>query len=117
VSNETFEVGDLLDQRRSTNRWPIVLEVQYKVLSGKQKEKQAGSGQTLNISGKGVLFTTKSPLIEGQLVELTVSWPARLNGVLPLKLVAQGRVVRIEENRAAINIKRYEFKTCGSSGF
>ena len=91
-------------------------EVRYSVLGGKHRVKQIGSGKTLNMSGRGVLFTTESTLVEGELVELAVSWPALLNGVLPLKLVAQGRLVRIEEKRAAIVIEKYEFKTCGSSG-
>jgi hypothetical protein len=63
-----------------------------------------------------VLFTTESPLEQGERVELAVSWPALLDDVLPLKLVAQGRLVRIGENQAAIAIDRYEFKTLGSSG-
>lgn len=91
-------------------------DVRYKVLGGRQRVKQRGAGQTLNISGGGVLFTTESNLVAGELIELSVSWPALLNGVLPLKLVAQGRLVRIEEKRAAITIEKYEFKTCGSSG-
>jgi hypothetical protein len=93
-----------------------VREVRYKVLRGRQRTKQIGSGKTLNISGKGVLFTTESTLIQGEFIELAVSWPARLNGVLPLKLVAHGLVVRTEDKQAAITIERYEFKTCGSSG-
>jgi hypothetical protein len=95
---------------------PIMREVRYSVLGGKHTVKQVGAGKTLNMSGRGVLFTTESTLVEGELVELAVSWPALLNGVLPLKLVAQGRLVRIEEKRAAIVIEKYEFKTCGSSG-
>ena len=90
-------------------------EVRYKVLGGKQRVKRLGSGKTLNMSGKGVLFTTESTLAQGELVELAVSWPALLNGVLPLKLVAHGLVVRTEDKQAAITIERYEFKTCGSS--
>ena len=50
-------------------------DVRYKVLGG---AKQFGSGKTLNISGKGVLFTTESTLVEGQVIELAVSWPALL---------------------------------------
>ena len=91
-------------------------DVRYKVLGGRERVKHLGSGKTLNMSAKGVLFTTESALVEGQVIELAVSWPALLNGVLPLKLVAQGLVVRIEDKRAAITIERYEFKTCGSSG-
>ena len=91
-------------------------EVHYKVLATPQKVTQVGSGTTLNMSGKGVLFTTESSLIKGEQVELAVSWPALLNGVVPLKLVVQGCLVRIEEKQAAIAIERYEFKTCRSSG-
>ena len=87
-------------------------EVRYKVLGATQ----AGSGRTLNMSGKGVLFTTESILVEGKSVELAVSWPALLNGVIPLKLVVQGRLVRTEDKQAAIAIERYEFRTCGSAG-
>jgi hypothetical protein len=68
------------------------------------------------MSSAGVLFTTESTLEEGQLVELEVSWPALLNDVLPLKLVAHGRLIRIEERRAVIAIEKYEFKTRGASG-
>jgi hypothetical protein len=95
---------------------PIMREVHYRVLATPQKVTQVGSGTTLNMSGKGVLFTTESILIKGELVELAVSWPALLNGVVPLKLVVQGCLVRIEEKQAAIAIERYEFKTCRSSG-
>ena len=45
------------------------------------------------------------------MVELSVSWPAMLDGVCPLQFVATGRVVRSEAQRAAVRIERYEFKT------
>jgi hypothetical protein len=45
------------------------------------------------------------------LVELSVNWPARLDGVCLLQFVATGRVVRSEAERAAVHIERYEFKT------
>lgn len=88
--------------------------MRYKVLGGKKSVKQVGSGKTVNISSGGVLFTTETPLPEGERVELAVSWPAQLNDQLPLKLVAMGRLVRSEETQAAISIERYEFKTRGS---
>jgi hypothetical protein len=34
-----------------------------------------------------------------------------------LKLVARGRVARLEQGRAAIEIQQYEFRTQGSKGF
>ena len=116
VANKALRHSERSDDRRSSNRMPITREVRYRVLGGKQRVKQAGCGKTLNMSSRGVLFTTESTLTEGEQIELAVSWPALLNGVLPLKLVAQGRLVRIEEKQAAIAIEKYEFKTCGSSG-
>jgi hypothetical protein len=75
-----------------------------------------GIGKVLNMSGTGLLFSTETTLTVGELVELTVSWPALLNEVTPLKLVAVGPVVRSEEKQAAIVIKKYEFRTRGSAG-
>jgi hypothetical protein len=74
-----------------------------------------GYGTTLNIGSGGVLFTTEERLPIGRTVELSVNWPARLDGICPLQFVAIGRVVRSEEDRAAVRIDRYEFKTRSSS--
>jgi hypothetical protein len=46
-------------------------------------------------------------------VEVSVDWPAQLNGVCPLKFVAMGRVVRSDPHQAAVRIERYQFKTRG----
>jgi len=72
---------------------------------------------TLNIGSGGILFTTEDKLPLGRTVELSVSWPARLDGTCPLQFVATGRVVRSEDDRAAVRIERYEFKTRGLNGF
>jgi hypothetical protein len=70
-----------------------------------------GEGKTLNISSAGALFTTQTALPEKQVVELAVSWPARLNGLLPLNLVIRGRVIRSHQTQAAVRIEQYDFKT------
>src|ERR1700730_3106663 len=116
MSNRIQRRAESADDRRISNRMPIEREVRYKVLGGKKTVKQAGLGKTLNMSSGGVLFTTETPLPQGERVELAVSWPAQLNDVLPLKLVAMGRLVRTAEFEAAISVERYEFKTRGSNG-
>jgi hypothetical protein len=63
----------------------------------------------------GILFTTEEKLPLGRAVELSVDWPARLDGTCPLQFVATGRVVRSEERQAAVRIDRYEFKTRSTS--
>jgi len=106
----------LAGDRRASDRLAIGQEVRYKVLAKDKRESKTGVGKVLNMSSSGVLFSTETTLREGERVELTVSWPARLNEVTPLKLVAVGRVVRSEEKQAAIVIEKYDFKTRGSTG-
>ena len=96
-------------ERRGTSRFPLREEVRYKMLHGKVVT--TGAGKTLNIGSGGVLFTTEQRLPIGRLIELSVNWPARLDGTCPLKFVATGRVIRAEEDRAAVRIERYEFRT------
>src|SRR5258705_1316153 len=115
MSNRILRRAEVSHDRRASNRLPIERDVRYKVLGGKKTVKQVGMGKTLNMSSGGVLFTTESALPEGERVELAVSWPAQLNDVLPLKLVAMGRLVRTDDNSAAISIERYEFKHRGSN--
>jgi hypothetical protein len=96
--------------RRHSDRFPIVRDVRFRVLN-KRGGEETGDGKTLNISSSGVLFTSEQLLLPGRRLELSISWPVALNDVVPLKLVARGRVVRFEEGQAAIEIQQYEFRT------
>jgi hypothetical protein len=102
------------DDRRRSERFPIKLEARYKIIG---RPNISGIGKTINMSGRGVLFTTEYVLAERQSIELAVCWPAKLNDTIPLQLVALGHVVRAEETQAAITIEQYEFKTCSSELF
>lgn len=99
-------------ERRGTSRFPLREEVRYRVLHSRGSQ-VSGIGRTLNIGSGGILFTTEEELPIGRMVELSVNWPARLDGTCPLKFVATGRVVRAEHHQAAVKIERYEFRTRG----
>jgi hypothetical protein len=114
VLDMTSKIGSGGD-RRGTSRYPVREEVKYRIIQAKNSN-TVGTGTTLNIGSGGILFTTEEKLPMGRMVELAVNWPARLGGTCPLKFVATGRVVRSEENMAAVRIERYEFKTRGASG-
>ncbi len=101
------------NNRRRTSRFPIVREIRYRVAT-RDNLFEAGVGATVNISSNGVLFTTEQALLPGRRVELAISWPAELNRNTALKLVAKGRVVRIEDGRAAAEIQNFEFRTMGA---
>jgi hypothetical protein len=103
-------------ERRQADRFPIEREVRYKILN-KRSSAEEGTGKTINISSTGVLFTTDQILVPGKRLELSISWPAQLDNKCQLKLVARGRVARLEQGRAAIEIQQYEFRTQGSRSF
>lgn len=103
-------------ERRGASRFPIERALRVRVLSRKG-DVGPGRGQTVNMSSTGVLFTADCELTPGRRVELSISWPAQLNDSCPLKLVARGRVVRVEGAKVAIEIQQYEFRTAGSNGF
>ena len=101
-----------VDQRLN-RRYPITLEVEYKLLC-KGRVERLGLGKTLNVSSGGVLFEAKDSLPAGSSVELMMQWPFLLEGVCPLKLVIHGSVVRSDNKGVAIRTKHHEFRTAGS---
>jgi hypothetical protein len=101
------------DDRRGKRRFRIDQEVRYRLLYG-QRLAETGVGRTLNMSSSGVSITTQTVLTAGLPVELSISWPALLNDVCPMKLMIYGCVVRSTEKMTAVNIERYEFRTQGS---
>jgi hypothetical protein len=96
--------------RRTNARFPCRLAVSYQALEHPFLSGVATS-ETLNISSKGVLFATDEALQPGQLLQVSVDWPARLENQVPLKLVAEGRIVRNLNGQAAMRIDKYEFRT------
>ncbi len=71
--------------------------------------------ESLNISSKGLLFTTTETFQPGQVVEAFIDWPVLLDNCTRLRLVVEGPVVWKEGDEAAMRIDRYQFKTCGAA--
>lgn len=105
-----WSLNDLLLERRSRQRFPLALAVEYRLLG---KGRRRGSGKTRNISSSGVLLeVTDRQSLSGS-IELTVSWPCLLDDECALKLVVKGRVVRSEGSDIAIQSIQHEFRTAG----
>jgi DNA-binding NarL/FixJ family response regulator len=102
--------GNKEAERRNNARFDCHLAVSYQTLE-KPIISGQGESETLNISSKGVLFRASEALEPGQLVQVSVDWPARLENQIPLKLVAEGRIVRNVKGVAAMTIEKYEFRT------
>jgi hypothetical protein len=105
---------DKRTDQRARDRYPISLELQYKLLRGGRVE-QVGTGITLNISSGGVLFETDDRLPQRGLVEVAMQWPYLLQGVCGLKLVMRGHIVRSGGNlrETALRAEFREFRTAG----
>lgn len=99
--------------QRDHRRYPITLEIEYKLLS-KGRVERVGAGKTLNISSGGVLFEARDVLPAGSPIEVLMNWPFLLEGVCPLKLVIQGRVVRCDNRLVAVRCDHHEFRTAGA---
>ena len=105
-----MNIDEANTDRRGATRFPLVRDVRYTIRSRKSIE-ETGLGSTINMSSNGILFSTDRPLSPGMRLEIAISWPAELDGKIPLQLVARGRVARSTTGAAALEIQQCEFRT------
>ena len=110
MADKDAKIGPAVE-RRAAIRFAIEQEVIYRILDHRAAVPESGAGRTLDISSGGVRFETVQRLRSGKRVEISVNWPAQLEGGCPLKFVAVGRVVRADDTHAAMHIEQYEFRT------
>jgi hypothetical protein len=108
------QVPDYNDKRRK-KRFAIEREIHYRAITGQQVS-ATGIGKTINISSRGVCFSSSRRLAMGQSIELSVNWPVLLRDSCPMKLMIQGSVIRSSDGETVLAIERYEFRTQGSHG-
>ena len=108
----TVQLGGTPEDRRVGHRFPIEADLCYLLLNGKTIV-AAGHGRSLNISSSGVLFESMHSLRPGQQIELSIAWPARIDGIVRMQLRASGQIVREQDNCTGVRILHYEFRTGG----
>jgi hypothetical protein len=59
----------------------------------------------------GIAFTAERQLTPGTFVELSVSWPALLADICPMRLIIFGRILRCTGFKTVCSIDKYEFRT------
>ena len=96
--------------RRARRRFAIGREIRYRVMEN-ERAVATGTGNTIDISSRGVSFATGRRLATGAFAELSISWPAALDNDLPLRLIVYGRIMRSDEDKTVSSIERYEFRT------
>jgi hypothetical protein len=72
---------------------------------------ETGSGRTIDLSSSGLSFPADRSLETGQKLDVSIDWPALLDGGVKLQLIVSGVVVRTAGTATALQIRRHEFKT------
>jgi len=101
---------DIAD-RRTTQRFSLRLAVKCRRIEPRFLLDRIILGESLNISSKGLLFAATEAFLPGQVVEAFIDWPMLLDDRIRLTLVVEGVVVRTGDDRAAMRIEKYEFRT------
>jgi PilZ domain-containing protein len=106
------EPDQIAGDRREDRRYPIELELKYKLIRRK-KVLETGIGRTIDLSSGGVYFQAEHPLPSGLNVELSIDWPVLLHNIAPMRLLVAGRIVRSDRVRIAVRSVQHEFRTKG----
>jgi hypothetical protein len=100
--------------RRAARRYPIALQLQYRLIS-KGQIQRLGFGRTINISSHGVLFEVDDVVPTGGEMKLALNWPFLLEGSCGLQLIMRGRILRTDEKTIALKAEFHEFRTAGQA--
>jgi hypothetical protein len=73
-------------------------------------EEIEGEGVTCNIGSDGLLMKTRCVFPQGKRIELSLDWPAMLDGRLPLRLDILGKILWSNVSGTAVEILSYEYR-------
>jgi hypothetical protein len=88
--------------------YPIKLPLSYE---GEKGSSLQGDGRTLAISSAAVRFACDRSFLVGEVVRLSIQWPARLSDGASLSLWATGKIRRSGRCELEVAIERHEFRT------
>jgi hypothetical protein len=105
---EAIDRTSLLE-RRSKVRYPITMYLRYHSID--RNKTTHGLGRLVNMSTGSILVASERHVPVGKRLEVNINWPLLLDGVVPLQLVADGKVVRSDESSFALKLTHCEFRT------
>ncbi|HEX9760335.1 MAG TPA: PilZ domain-containing protein [Candidatus Acidoferrales bacterium] len=105
--------NDANDERRRAPRHPAKVPLKARPTEGNTG--YVLSGESVNLSERGVMFVVDAPVKVGSAIELSFVMPPEIVGDFPMKIRCTARVVRVDNNAAgggktgvAAHIERYE---------
>lgn len=91
-------------------QYPVAMEMKYKT---RAQTPRVGMGETRWMSNRDITFTTDHPMEPGTKLEISIAWPALLNGRVALQLVVESQIIRSEETQVTARILKHHFRTRG----
>lgn len=102
--------------RRGAQRYQCQVDLRFE-RQGSDGAVRLGHGTAEDVSRGGLRFRAEEPLEVGAEVTTRITWPVLLQNVCGLELVLKGLVTRVTERGTILQIRSYEFRTCGSRSF
>lgn len=102
--------------QRTANRYNLQLDLSYRVFLKAGWVGLSGTGRTVNISTRGILFRCSAVLVPGMSIELVLRWPVLLESIHRLELVARGKICRSTEEGTAVRVMYLELRRASPLG-
>ena len=103
-------------ERRSAQRYSVGVELRYRVIRG-QDSVETGTGVSINLSAGGILLRTEADLKIGEVIEISLPWPAwRPEGIPAIDLYILGQTLRTEGNCVAVRIWKHFYRAAPRKG-
>lgn len=96
-------------RKEFSTQFPLELQVQFKI--GFEDSHVIGTGQTLLMSSREIVFRTDHRIEPETYVELVIAWPVLLEDGVGLRLIVQGRVLAAGNGTITVSTSRYQFRT------
>lgn len=97
-------------ERRANRRFALDLPVIIKFVDN---QTQDITGQTRDVSSRGVFFYVNSGLKEGAAIEFVMTLPSEITSADPIRVRCLGKIVRLDQMTeklgVAVAIEKYDF--------
>ena len=97
-------------ERRAGERFPIRMNLRYRLSSNGQGSASEASGCVVDISSTGILFSPRLSHPQDAVMVLSIDWPVRRDEAPPIRLSVLGMVVRSDNRGTAIRVLRHGFE-------
>jgi hypothetical protein len=97
-------------ERRAGVRFPIRMNLRYRLSRNEQGAAPEASGCIVDISSTGILFSPGLSQPQDAVMVLSIDWPVRRDEAPPIRLSVLGMVVRSDDRGTAIKILRHGFE-------